>query len=106
MPSTEKQSLLNHYYQKEKEPTFQNDDFIKYIKNKLDTIGMTNVWREQLTDGKDLSKDAKIFINIKTRLKDISSQTLLSTLTTNPGKLTFLEQTKHTHTQLRILPLY
>ena len=97
LPSTEKQSLLNHYYQKEKEPTFQNDDFIKYIKNKLDTIGMTNVWREQITDGKDLSKDAKIFLNIKTRLKDISSQTLLSTLTTNPGKLTFLAQTKHTH---------
>ena len=58
---------------------------------------MTNVWREQLIENKDLSKDAKLMKNIKTRLNDVTSQTIISTLEANQGKLTFLMQTKKNH---------
>ena len=95
--STKKQTLLNIYYQKEKGSLPYTDNFIKYITNKLDKIGMTNVWREQLIQNKDFSKDYKLMQNIKTRLKDISSQQIINTLEANPGKLTFLKQTKMTH---------
>ena len=95
-PSTKNQSLLNIYYETEREVPPYNDPFIKYIINKLDNIGMTNVWREQLTQNKDFSKDIKLIKNIKTRLKDISSQTILSILETNQGKLLFLKQAKIT----------
>ena len=96
-PSTKNQSLLNIYYETEKEGPPYNDPFIKYIINKLDNIGMTNVWREQLTENKDFSRDINLIKNVKTRLKDISSQTILSILETNQGKLLFLKQTKITH---------
>ena len=97
LPSTATQSLLNKYYEKEKEQSPNNDNFIKYITKKLDNLGMTNIWTEQLIHGKDLSKDTKLITNIKTRLKDISSQTIVNTLTTKPGKLTLLTQIKNTH---------
>ena len=58
---------------------------------------MSNIWREQLILNKDFSKDAKLIMNIKTRLKDISSQTIINTFETNQGKLTFLAQTKKKH---------
>ena len=58
---------------------------------------MANVWREQLIRNKDFSKDAKLITNIKTRLKDISSQTIINTFETNQGKLTFLAQNKKNH---------
>ena len=70
---------------------------MKYIKCKLTTIGMTNIWNEQIIQGKDFSKNSKSIAYIKTRLKDISSQTLISALSENTGKLTFLQQTKSTH---------
>ena len=63
---------------KEKESTSQTDNFMKYIKCKLNTIGMTNIWNEQIIQGKDFSKDSKSIENIKTRLNDISSQALRS----------------------------
>ena len=97
LPSTEKQSLLNSYYENEKGPIPHNDNFIKYVKNKLDKIGMTNTWIDQLIHAKDLSKNIKLLTNIKTRLKDISSQTIVTILRTKPGKLTFLAQIKNTH---------
>ena len=97
LPTTAKNSLLGIYYMKEKESTSQTDNFMKYIKCKLTTIGMTNIWNEQIIQGKDFSKDSKSIANIKTRLKDISSQTLISALSENTGKLTFLQQTKSTH---------
>ena len=58
---------------------------------------MTNVWREQLIQNKDFSKDVKLMTNIKTRLKDITSQTIVSNLEENQGKLTFLKQVKQNH---------
>ena len=95
--TTKKQTLINIYYQKEKGSLPYNDNFIKYITNKLDKIGMTNVWREQLIQNKDLSTYYKLMQNIKTRLKDIISTIITNTLESNPGKLTFLKQTKMTH---------
>ena len=97
LPSTTKQSLLNIYYENEKHPPPYNDNFIKYITDKLNKIGMTNIWREQMIHGKDLSKDTKLITRIKTRLKDIYSQIITNTLTTNQGKLSFLALTKKTH---------
>ena len=70
---------------------------MKYISSKLNKIGMTNIWNEQMIQGKDFSKDTKLIASIKTRLKDISSQTMISTLTTNQGKLTFLSLSKNNH---------
>ena len=58
---------------------------------------MSNIWREQLILNKDFSKETKWIMNIKTRLKDISSQEIINTFETNHGKLTFLAQTKKTH---------
>ena len=88
---------IKFYYENEKESRPYNDLFIKYIINKLSNIGMANVWREQLTQNKDFSKDIKLINNIKTRLTDIPSQTILSALETNQGKLLFLKQAKITH---------
>ena len=58
---------------------------------------MSNIWREQLILNKDFSKETKWIMNIKTRLKDISSQEIINTFETNHGKLTFLAQTKKSH---------
>ena len=57
---------------------------------------MTNVWREQLKENKDFSKYINLINNVEIRLKDISSQRILSILETNQGKLLFLKQTKIT----------
>ena len=93
--STEKPRLLQDYYDKEK--SSHNDFFMKYVKKKLDNLGMTNIWKQQLLYNKEQFKDQKLIKNIKTRLKDISSQEITSTLSTNPGKLSFLNQIKNTH---------
>ena len=98
LPSTTKQSLLSIYFENEKGPPQHNtNNFMKYISSKLNKIGMTNIWNEQMIQGKDFSKDRKLIASIKTRLKDISSQTMISTLTTNQGKLTFLSLSKNNH---------
>ena len=97
LPSTKKEGLLNIFYQKQKLMNPPNDNFMKYITNKLNNIGMTNIWRDQLNNNKDLSKDKKVIKNIKKRLNDISSQQIINTLTTNPGKLTFLAEAKKIH---------
>ena len=98
LPSTGKNSLLYKYYEKEKKNIPLSDNFLKYITDNLDKIGMTNIWRQQLIHEKDMSKDIKrIMEDIKNRLKDISSQTIINTLATNPGKLTHLQQIKESH---------
>ena len=98
LPSTGKNSLLYKYYEKEKKNIPLSDNFLKYITDNLDKIGMTNIWRQQLIHEKDMSKDIKrIMEDIKNRLKDISSQTIINTLATNPGKLTHLQQMKESH---------
>ena len=91
------QSLLNIYYENEKKSPPYNDHFVQYIINKLNKIGMPNVWREQLTQHRDFSKDTKLITCIKRRLTDISSQTIMSALGENQGKLLFLKQTKEIH---------
>ena len=96
-PTITKNSLLGIYYINEKESTLHTDNFMKYIKDKLNTIGMSNIWNEQIIQGKDFSKDAKSIENIKTRIHDISSQTLVSALIENTGKMTFLQQIKSAH---------
>ena len=58
---------------------------------------MTNVWREQLIQDRDLSKETKLMRCIKTRLKDISSQIIVSTLEGNQGKLIFMKTSKKGH---------
>ena len=95
-PSTKVQSLLNIYYEKERRSQY-SDPFIKYIIDKLNKIGMPNVWREQLIQQHDFSKDTKLIAHIKTRLKDISSQEIVSALEENQGKLIFLKQAKQNH---------
>ena len=96
-PTIKQGRLIHSYYETEKHSLANNDKFITFIINTLNKIGMSNIWREQLIQRRDLSKDIKLIANIKTRLKDISSQTIISTLTTNPGKLTLLAQIKNTH---------
>ena len=96
-PGTKTGSLLNIYYEKEKEFSDVEDNFIKYIKQKLDKIGMTNLWREQLIQNIDFSKDTKVIKNVTTRLKDITSQTILSVVENNVGKLRFLKEIKNNH---------
>ena len=93
----EHDKLLKSYYEEEKLYSVRNDKFIKYIINTLDNIGMGNIWKEQQIENKDLSKDATLVKCIKTRLTDISSQSLISSLKNNPGKLTFLTKIKDTH---------
>ena len=97
LPATKKQTLLNIYYEKEKGYTPCSDNFLKYAINKLDKIGMSNIWREQLLSNKDFSGETKLLADIKARLKDISSQTIINEFETNVGKLTFLALTKKTH---------
>ena len=97
LPSTKKGSLLNIYYEKEKLSTTNNDNFMKGITNKLNKIGMTNIWIEQMNNNKDFSNDMKLIKKIKIRLNDISSQQIISTLTTDNGKLTFLAKIKQSH---------
>ena len=102
LPSTEKHSLLNSYYEKEKGPAPHSDNFIKYVKTKLDTIGMTNTWTDQLIHAKDLSKDTKLLTNIKTRLKDISSQNNCQHIKNKTRKIKIFS-TNQKHPQLRII---
>jgi hypothetical protein len=80
-------SLLNIFYEKEKEFTPSQDNFMKYISRKLDNMGMSNIWREQLSQNKDFSKDKKNIKNITTRLQDITSQAIICTVEDNEGKL-------------------
>ena len=58
---------------------------------------MSNIWREQMIQNKDFSKDTNLLTNIKIRLHDISSQTIIKNLNENTGKLAFLGQLKKTH---------
>ena len=88
---------MRSYYETEKQRVISNDKFITFIITTLNNIGMSNIWREQLIQGRDHSNDTKLVTSIKTRLRDISSQTIISTLTANPGKLTLLAQIKNTH---------
>ena len=97
LPLTNPQSLLNIFYNKEKETVPYNDTFIKYVTNNLNKIGMTFIWVEQLIYDKTFHNDAKLLTDIKTRLKDTSSQKIIDSLVTNPGKLTFLKQIKNRH---------
>ena len=84
------------YYENEKGIP-PRDTFIKYIANKLDKMGMTNIWTEQVNEEKDCLKDSKFLSEIKTRMADISSQSILEHLNTESRKLTFLSQNKKTH---------
>ena len=93
-PTIKQGSLLRKYYEMEKLYSSNNDKFIPFITSTLNSIGMSNIWREQLSQNRDLSKDTKLIKTIKLRLKDISSQTMISTLKTNPGKLDFLARMK------------
>lgn len=96
-PTIKQGRLMHSYYETEKHNLANNDKFITFIINTLNKIGMSNIWREQLIQHRELSKETKLIANIKIRLKDISSQTIISTLTTHPGKLTILAQIKRTH---------
>jgi len=82
---------------KKKRNSHPQDNFMKYISRKLDNMGMSNIWREQLSQNKDFSKDTKIIKNITTRLQDITSQAIISTVEDNEGKLIFFKQMKKDH---------
>ena len=94
--STEQHSLLHDYYEKEENST-ENGQFIKYIKDQLDKIGMSNIWKEQLLEKKNHYKNHNVIRDIKTRIRDVSSQNIISTLTLHPGKLALLNEIKDTH---------
>ena len=55
------------------------------------------MWKEQLLEKKNHYKNPKIIRDMKTRMRDISSQNIISTLTLNPGKLALLNEIKNTH---------
>ena len=80
-PSTEEHSLLHDYYEKEESST-ENGQFIEYIKDHLDKIGMSNIWKEQLLEKKNHYKNHNIIKDIKLRKRDVSSQDIISTLIT------------------------
>ena len=58
---------------------------------------MGNIWREQLIQNQDLSKSKKLVLDVKQRMKDISSQNITNELTENPSKLNFLAMYKNEH---------
>ena len=95
-PSTEEHSLLHDYYEKEENST-ENGQFIEYIKDHLDKIGMSNIWKEQLLEKKNHYKNHNIIKDIKLRKRDVSSQDIISTLSLQPGKLALLNEIKNTH---------
>ena len=97
LQSLKKGSLLNIYYENEKLLNPDSDDFIKCIKNKLNKIGMSYIWMDQMNNNKDFSNDITLVRNVKKRLHDISSQKIIDTLSSNPGKLTYLANIKNTH---------
>ena len=89
--------LLNRYYEVEKRCSENNDRFTAYIIDTLNKIGLGNIWRDQLIHKKDLSKNTIVLTTIKKRLTDISSQSIVTSLKENTGKLTFLKQIKDSH---------
>ena len=95
-----KDSLLHIYYEKAKHNSSAHDKFIQYAIDTLNKIGMTNIWVDQLTKNL-IFNEASIIRKIKTRMTDMSSQTILGSLKNNHrnnhGKLEFLASIKTTH---------
>ena len=94
-PSIKHGKLLHTYHEAQK--LNKTGTFTNFIANNLNKIGMGNIWRDQLIHNKDLSNDKKLILDIKQRMKDMSSQTIISTLTEKPSKLNFLAIYKNDH---------
>ena len=92
-PSIENTKLLHFYHESQKkEPT---GPYMRFMMGMLDRIGCGNIWRSQLQENKDLTKSA-VIRNITQRLKDISSQEILSYPSTT-NKLNFIQSLKTEH---------
>ena len=92
--SLENTKLLHTYHESQKEK--QTGPYMTYMVAMLDKIGLGNIWRDQLQESKEHTKSAVIIKNISQRLKDISSQTIISSLSSN-SKLNFLKSLKTEH---------
>ena len=93
--SIEHTRLLHTYYESQKRE--QTGPYIKFIINTLDKTGLGNIWRTQLHENtKNPKNQSTITRHISRRLRDISSQNILSNLASN-GKLNFLQSLKTEH---------
>ena len=92
-----KDRILYKYYTSEIE-NHNNDrnNYISYIKNTLNNLGMSNIWVRQFANqNQNEIKDKTNTKNILTRLRDIFSQTSIDTIqNTNNSKLHFLNYFK------------
>ena len=92
-----KDRILYKYYKREIE-NHNNDgnNYISYIKNTLNNLGMSNIWMQQFENqNQNEIKDKINTKNILTRLTDIFSQTSIDTIqNTNNSKLHFLNYFK------------
>ena len=93
-PAIKHNRLLSAYHESEKLTT---GTFTNFVATNLNKIGMGNIWREQLIHNKNMSEDKKVMNGIRRRMTDISSQTIVTTLTKNTGKLDFLAISKKDH---------
>ena len=70
---------------------------MKFIITTLDKIGLGNIWRSQFQENTNNTKSKNATTrHILQRLRDISSQNILSSLASN-GKLNFLQSLKTEH---------
>ena len=93
--SIEHTRLLHTYYESQKREL--NGPYMKFILNTLEKIGLGNIWHSQLHENpKNTKSQSTITRQISQRLRDISSQNILSNLASN-GKLKFLQSLKTEH---------
>ena len=98
LPTINPSSLLNLLYEEEKRTyTTKKDSFITFITRRLNLLGLSNIWREQLTNENITLNTKTTQASIRRRLMDNSSQTLISHMKHHNKKLSFLKELKNVH---------
>ena len=95
LPSIKEGELLYAYHESEKIHT--TDKYTNFVASTLNKIGMGNIWRQQLIHSRDLSKEKNLVQRVRQRMKDMSSQLIVSALKDSPSRLKFLTISKNDH---------
>ena len=97
LPSINPCSMLNLLYQEEKHTlTTKTDSYLAFIIERLNLLGMSNIWQEQLLENKSLNSK-KIQMTIRRRITDNTSQNLITHMKHQNKKLSFLKDLKDVH---------
>ena len=90
--------MLNLLYQEEKHTllTAKTDSYLAFIIERLNLLGMSNIWQEQLLENKSLNSK-KIQMTIRRRITDNTSQNLITHMKHHNKKLSFLKDLKDIH---------